>query len=157
MKQFFLKLWSVILAFFNKVKSMSETPYKPQKKEPLFVLREVQQAIRAGLSYRAIARATGLTKAEVKACKIINTGKFYFARGQASLNIHANQTLRAELFDPLTGQTSSPPSTPIFKSAPQAWGWLQGRRLMADFEAANKAPQLLTPGSYPTDYTPASH
>jgi len=140
-KRFFIRMWAAIINFFKKAKTkMQETPYKPPpiSEERLRALREVQASISAGVSYRAIARATGLSKAEVKSLKILNTGRFYFA---PSDNLDINQRLIPEKWDPITQQTSSPISTPIFTSALEAWAWLAYQRQ----------------NNTPTNYTPTSH
>jgi hypothetical protein len=159
MTKLFLTIWTWVMTQWRKFKMMlnktTETPLKPLPMQDS--LNSIQQAIRAGLSYRAIARAFGVTKAQVKSLKVKATGRFYFA--SKTLDHQSNKTLRAELFNPVNGQTSRPPRVPVFYSAPQAWDWLKHQRLLSamDEDPAQQLENIKAAYQTPLDLTPASH
>ena len=151
-----LTLWTWVVTQWRKFKMMldktTETPLKPIPLED--ALNAIQRAIRDGVSYRAIARTFGLTKAEVKSLKVRSTGRFYFT--SKTSDHQSNKTLRAELVNPINGKTSKPQGVSAFFSASQAWSWLKHQRFLeavqppqTDLENIKQAHQT------PLDPTPA--
>jgi hypothetical protein len=81
-------------------------------------IREIQDALDAGVSYKTLTKRYGLNKAELKSLQRINTGRFYFKPG---IHPSRSQTLLAERFDPVTNAITGPGDVTRFYHAADAW------------------------------------
>ncbi len=156
------KFWSWLLTLWSFFKMQIDNinkehqPLKPQDTRALDKVREVQDLLDAGVSYRALGRQYGLTKAELKSLQRFNTGRFYF--GSKENNVHSNKVLKAERADPVSGQLSSPAGVPLFGGPTQAWDWLRRKRIYETFSEDQKKTLANLRHNYPNqaiDPTPA--
>ena len=120
-------------------------PLPPLPESELSKLRQIQDLLDQKVSYRALGRAFGLTKVQLKEIQRFNTGRFYFV--SAEDNAQSKKVLRAERADPVTAKLSSPRGVPKFSSASDGWAWLESKRLMERW--MSEQPQT------PLDPTPA--